>query len=124
MEGPPSITVGIHLAMQDVGSTPGPGTKILHAEEQLSLHPTTSKAVYCKEASHVTWQRSQCYNWDPAKQVLKKKKKKKGGGSDTRGTDKRQEVRQPLDPPQERLTGHRPPKTEREREPQLAENKE
>ena len=25
-------------------------------------------------------------------------------------------MRQPLDPPQERLTGHRPPKTERERE--------
>ena len=29
----------IHLAMQDVGSTPGPGTKTLHAEEALSLHP-------------------------------------------------------------------------------------
>ena len=58
----PALLWGIHLAMQDMGSTPGPGTKILHAEEQLSLHPTTREPVYCKKASHMTWQRSHCYN--------------------------------------------------------------
>ena len=52
----PVLQWAVHLATQDVGSTPGPGTKILHAEEQLSLHPTTREPMYCKKASHMTWQ--------------------------------------------------------------------
>ena len=47
------VVKSLSFSVEDLGSTPGWGTKIPHAAEKLSLQATTRESIHCKEGSHM-----------------------------------------------------------------------